>query len=69
LPLEIGALLFFGENMLKMLTPDLADKIENALLDGLEADGAHHKQYYLEDIAKMLKVNLSDIKFQKGIAP
>lgn len=55
--------------MLKMLTPDLADKIENALLDGLEADGAHHKQYYLEDIAKMLKVNLSDIKFQKGIAP
>ncbi len=41
--------------------------IKNALL----TDGGHHKQWYLEQIAKEQGIDLSDIKgsYEKGIAP
>lgn len=35
--------------------------IVNRLLDGLIFDGAHHKQYYLGEVAKLLGFNKQDL--------
>lgn len=40
-------------------------KIKDLLTNALETDGAHHKQYYLEQIADILKVRHDS----EGIAP
>lgn len=59
-------------NMLKM-------KIQHAAIDGLQCDGKHHKQFYLEAILHMTGVNLEALAakmlnetgkaWEKGIAP
>ena len=36
---------------------------------GLHTDGAHHKQWILEQILTRLGVDLSDITYEEGIAP
>lgn len=54
------------------------DKAIELALEGLHVDGAHHKQWYLEQILKRLGVDLekeyelaSDIdeEWERGIAP
>jgi len=58
-----------GDNVKKKLTQNAANEIENFVLDALETDGAHHKQWYLEEIAKMLEIDLSNSEHDKGLAP
>jgi len=45
------------------------DRIEKMFVDALTTDGAHHKQWYLEKIAKELGIHIDDFLFDKGIAP
>ena len=38
--------------------------------EGLRTDGGHHKQWYLEEIAKKLGIDIEKLTyFEKGIAP
>jgi hypothetical protein len=42
------------------------------ILEALTCDGAHHKQWYLEQIAAILGIDLcegGDIRFVEGVAP
>ena len=41
-----------------------ATKAAQAIVDGLTIDGSHHKQYYLEEAARLLG---ADIKFMRKI--
>jgi len=44
--------------------------LENLILSGLYADGAHHKQYYLERLADMFDIkHTTDSGHDEGIAP
>lgn len=43
------------------------DKIEKLVLEALETDGAHHKQWFLAEIAKALQIDLDDV--DEGVAP
>jgi hypothetical protein len=51
------------------------DAILNLVLEALQTDGAHHKQYYLEEILKLLTNSdewlsiTSHLAWQEGIAP
>lgn len=47
----------------------MIDAIAFLVIRGLKADGAHHKQWYLEEIAKILGLDLSEVNYEKGIAP
>lgn len=65
------------------MNPELSDKIEDLAVDGLLVDGGHHKQWYLEQILKVLGVDLALLRaklrtpdqngdfyeWQDGIAP
>lgn len=44
-------------------------EIRGLIMDGLCTDGAHHKQWYLEQIAKELEINLDKVDYEDGIAP
>ena len=55
-----------------------AQKIKQLAINGLETDGAHHKQWYLEQILIALDLNLeqlhseeqsNDYDWEPGIAP
>ena len=48
-------------------TPDAKDLI----LQALRADGAHHKQWYLEFLADLLGLDLDPLRdgYENGIAP
>ena len=39
------------------------------VVEGLTTDGDHHKQWYLEQIAEKLGVDLSGLDYTKGITP
>lgn len=43
------------------------EKLETLLLEAVDTDGAHHKQWYLEQIAEMFGITLQ--KHEEGIAP
>ena len=48
------------------------EEVERLLLEGLEVEGVHHKQWYLWMIADTLKIDFSGIDLDildKGIAP
>lgn len=42
-------------------------KISGLIKEGIETDGAHHKQWYLEKIADLLNIDLPD--HDPGVAP
>lgn len=46
-----------------------AEELERIIIDALEQDGVFHKQWYLEQIAKKLAIDLSRVDYEKGIAP
>lgn len=48
---------------------DPYSEIEQLIIAGLCTDGAHHKQWYLEQIAKLLGIDLSAIDYDRGMAP
>jgi len=47
----------------------IIEQIEETNIEALLTDGNHHKQWYLEAIAKLLKIDLNQIDYDKGIAP
>jgi hypothetical protein len=49
------------------MTPELKKKLEILINDALCTDGAHHKQWYLEQIAELL--NIKTVEHEEGIAP
>ncbi len=44
-------------------------EIERMFDKALSTDGAHHKQWYLQQIAKMLGFDFDKCDYEKGIAP
>jgi len=61
-----------------MLNDELEATILDYAINGLETDGAHHKQWYLEEIIKALGYDLATIRkeenaegydWEPGIAP
>jgi len=44
-------------------------KVQELIEEALQTDGDHHKQWYLEQIAKELEIDLSSINYDGGIAP
>ena len=42
-------------------------KVKIHIVFGLLTDGGHHKQFQLEEIANLLKIDLSDVNYEKGI--
>ena len=45
------------------------DKALELALEGLTIDGAHHKQWYLEEIVKALGCDVPEELVGEGIAP
>jgi len=45
----------------------LLKEIEDECIDGLNTDGAHHKQYVLETILKLIGKNPDNPDWEKGI--
>jgi len=43
--------------------------MEDLINEGLSIDGSHHKQWYLEQIAKKLGIKIDESEYEKGIAP
>lgn len=43
--------------------------LASIVITALKTDGAHYKQWYLEQIAKLQDINLEDIDYEKGIIP
>ena len=46
------------------------ETVRDLIIGGLCTDGEHHKQWYLEQIAKALGIDLTEpLDYEKGIAP
>jgi hypothetical protein len=54
--------------ILKGTKKELKD-LEDLFVEALTTDGAHHKQWYLEEISKLLGIEIDDSIYEKGIAP
>lgn len=51
-------------------TPDVIERVKNLISEGLCTDGGHHKQWYLEQIAKELWIEVPGLDIRdEGIAP
>lgn len=48
---------------------DVREELTYLLRQALTTDGGHHKQWYLEQIAEALDVDVSVVGFERGIAP
>ena len=44
-------------------------KVQELIEDALLTSGEHHKQWYLEEIAKELGIDISELDHEEGIAP
>ena len=49
----------------------MTETVKTLILNGLITDGAHHKQWYLEQIAKILGIDLKEELhgYEKGMPP
>jgi hypothetical protein len=46
------------------------ETVKDLIICALTTDGEHHKQWYLEQIAKVLGIELvAELDYEKGIAP
>ena len=46
------------------------ETVRDLIIGGLCTDGAHHKQWYLEQIANVLGIDLIEpLDYEEGIAP
>jgi hypothetical protein len=43
--------------------------VEDLVIEALQIEGVHHKQYYLVQIAKKLRIDLSHVRHERGIPP
>lgn len=55
----------------ELLSIEDREQIRGLVLEALSIDGAHHKQWYLEEIAKIVikGIKLDTLDYEKGIAP
>lgn len=44
-------------------------ELEELILLGLHTDGGHHKQWVLEQIARLAGIDLMDVDFDPGTPP
>lgn len=53
------------------ITQEKYGKLRELIEDGLQFDGSHHKQWFLQEIAKVLgiDVDLEELGGEEGIAP
>lgn len=56
---------------MKQITDSDYQKIEDAVKEALVTDGSHHKQWYLEQIAKLFGIDIAELDgiIEEGIAP
>lgn len=68
---EHGYLPVASEKQCEDDKPDVANMVRLFILvrDGLQTDGAHHKQWFLQEIGKCVGLNPADIDHEEGIAP
>lgn len=59
----------YNEKRINYILKEMIDRndIKHHVIFGLMIDGAHHKQYHLEQIASLLKLDLSKTNYEKGI--
>ena len=50
----------------KIIAPEV---LRDLVLDGLHTDGGHHKQWFLQEIAKHLNIEYCEDCIEEGIAP
>lgn len=43
--------------------------VEELIIEALQTEGEHHKQYFLVQIAKKLGISLSHVEHDKGMPP
>jgi len=48
---------------------DEEQTIKDLIMDALSIDGEHHKQWYLEEIARRLGLDIPNFAYEEGIAP
>ena len=48
---------------------DVTTLVEQTIKDALISDGEHHKQWYLEELAQHLNIDLSEFDHEPGILP
>lgn len=63
---SIPAILFAGN---ERVFAESVEQMRLLLSAGLTTDGARHKQWYLEQIAAALSIDLSTLDYERGIAP
>jgi hypothetical protein len=44
-------------------------ELERLIVDGIREDEGHHKQWYLEQIATLVGIDIEGYEFERGIAP
>jgi len=48
----------------------MTETVKDLIIEGLTTDGAQHKQWYLEQIAKVLGIELvAELQYEEGKAP
>ena len=48
----------------------MTETVKDLIIEGLTTDGAHHKQWYLEQIANVLGIELvAELQYEKGMPP
>jgi len=52
-----------------MTIKEKLEKIRNLVEDGLQTDGGHHKQWYLEQIGEVIGIDIDKEMHEEGIAP
>ena len=45
------------------------EKLKELIEESLMTDGGHHKQWYTEEIARELGIDISKLDYEKGIPP
>ena len=58
---------FVCSDCVEEVQPDKLKKITQLISEGLQSDGAHHKQWYLEQIGILLKIDITRIPHEEGI--
>lgn len=56
-----------GKLVITVVDEQAVSQARELAIEGLQTDGGHHKQWYLEEIAKTLGVDLEAVFYDPGI--
>lgn len=48
---------------------EVLSEVIGLIFAGLTTDGGHHKQFFLEEIARVLGISIAELDYEEGIAP